>query len=90
MKYYSDELKKFFDTEAECVQAEAEKKKLADEKEKRKEELDDAVKHVTKLLKEWNRDYKEAYSVEIPKEEVDDDDDDDDLISAIARVLFRF
>lgn len=90
MRYYSEELKKFYETEAECVKAESDAKKLADEKDARKKEIDEAVHRLLGLLKGYNKDYKEAYSVEIPKEEVDDDDDDDDLINAIARVLFRF
>ena len=67
MRYYSEELKKFYDTEAECIKAEADAKKLEEEKENRKREVDEAVKRTIKLLKQYNKDYKEAYVVSLSR-----------------------
>lgn len=88
MRYYSDELKKFYDTEAECVKAEADAKKLADEKDARKKEIDEAVHRLLGLLKGYNKDYKEAYSVELEKNEVDEDDEIIDLFDLIRKIVF--
>ena len=91
MRYYSEELKKFYDTEAECIKAESEAKKLEEEKENRKREVDEAVKRTIRLLKQYNKDYKEAYSVEIPKNEIDEPLDLSDLLSTFRiRDLFSF
>lgn len=91
MRYYSEELKKFYDTEAECIKAEADAKKLEEEKENRKREVDEAVKRTIKLLKQYNKDYKEAYSVEIDKNEIDEPLDLSDLLSTFRiRDLFNF
>ena len=87
MRYYSDELKKFYGTEAECVKAEADAKKLADEKGARKKEIDEAVHRLLGLLKGYNKDYKEAYSVELEKNEVDEDDEID-LFDLIRKIIF--
>lgn len=87
MRYYSEELKKFYDTEAECIKAEADAKKLADEKDARKKEIDEAVHHLLGLLKGYNKDYKEAYSVELEKNEVDEDDEID-LFDLIRKIMF--
>lgn len=87
MRYYSEELKKFYDTEAECVKAEADAKKLADEKDARKKEIDEAVHRLLGLLKGYNKDYKEAYSVELEKNEVDEDDEID-LFDLIRKIMF--
>lgn len=87
MRYYSEELKKFYETEAECVKAEADAKKLADEKDARKKEIDEAVHHLLSLLKGYNRDYKEAYSVELEKDEVEEDDEID-LFDLIRKIMF--
>ena len=87
MRYYSEELKKFYDTEAECVKAEADAKKLADEKSARKKEIDEAVHRLLGLLKGYNKDYKEAYSVELEKNEVDEDDEID-LFDLIRKIMF--
>lgn len=86
MRYYSEELKKFYETEAECVKAEADAKKLADEKDARKKEIDNAVHKLLKLLKDYNKDYKEAYSVEVEKDEVDDHDID--VFDLVRRFMF--
>ena len=86
MRYYSEELKKFYDTEAECVKAEADAKKLADEKDARKKEIDNAVHKLLKLLKDYNKDYKEAYSVELEKDEVDEDEID--VFDLIRKIMF--
>lgn len=85
MRYYSEELKKFYDTEAECVKAETDAKKLEEEKESRKREVDEAVKSTIKLLKQYNKDYREAYSVELEKDDVDEEPD---LFDMIRRLLF--
>ena len=85
MRYYSEELKKFYDTEAECVKAEANAKKLEEEKENRKREVDEAVKSTIKLLKQYNKDYKEAYSVELEKDDVDEELD---LFDVVRRLFF--
>ena len=87
MRYYSEELKKFYDTEAECVKAEADAKKLADEKDARKKEIDEAVHRLLGLLKGYNKDYNEAYSVELEKNEVDEDDEID-LFDLIRKIMF--
>ena len=87
MRYYSEELKKFYDTEAECVKAETDAKKLADEKDARKKEIDEAVHRLLGLLKGYNKDYNEAYSVELEKNEVDEDDEID-LFDLIRKIMF--
>lgn len=85
MRYYSEELKKFYDTEAECVKAEENAKKLEEEKESRKREIDEAVKSTIKLLRQYNKDYKEAYSVELEKDDVDEELD---LFDVVRRLFF--
>ena len=86
MRYYSEELKKFYETEAECIKAEADAKKLDEEKDARKKEIDEAVHNLLRLLKSYNKDYKEAYSVEVEKDEVDDHEID--VFDLIRRFMF--
>ena len=68
MKYYSEVTKKFYDTEKDCIKeetkilaeraAEEEKKrKLAEEKEARRKEIEDVLDELTELLKEYSEDY---------------------------------
>lgn len=64
MRYYSDELKQFFDSELACISAEEEHKRRCQEKDARKTAVDDALKNVIKLIEEYNKDYKEAYMYE--------------------------
>ena len=52
MKFYSENLKKFFDTEKECVEAETEAKRKADVEAKKKEELANARKERAKAIDE--------------------------------------
>ena len=87
MRYYSEELKKFYDTEAECVKAEADAKRLDEEKDARKKEIDEAVHNLLRLLKSYNKDYKEAYSVELEKDEVDEQEID--LFDLIRKIMFN-
>lgn len=61
MRYYSDELKKFFDTELQCISAEDEYRKKRDEKNARKQEVDEAFQHAMKLAKDYNKDYEDSY-----------------------------
>jgi len=66
MKYYSDVLRKFYDTEKDCVQAEAQYKKEQDEKAKaeakkaetrkaRAEEVEAAMKAATDARKKYEK-----------------------------------
>lgn len=64
MKYYSEILKKVFDSEQECVEAEAAEKQLTSERKKRaaeveaaRKELQEANTRYNKLLKEYCKDY---------------------------------
>ena len=68
MKYYSEISKKFYDSEKDCLNEETKiiaeraakeekKKRLAEEKEARKKELDDALDNFTELLKKYSEDY---------------------------------
>lgn len=61
MRYYSDELKKFFNTEEQCISAEEEYRKKRDEKDARKREVDEAFKHAMKLAEDYSRDYEVSY-----------------------------
>ena len=75
MKYYSEMLKKTYDTEAECLKAEAEETAKKTKKEERKKETDEAVRKAVDLIAAYNRDYKEGYSITIGDEEVEMGDD---------------
>lgn len=66
MKFYSEELKKFFDTEEDCVEAEEQayimkqeaeekKAKLAEERKARAEEVEDALKKVQEAKENYNK-----------------------------------
>ena len=52
MKFYSENLKKFFDTEKECLAAEEESKRKAEVEAKKKEELANARKERAKAIDE--------------------------------------
>ena len=54
MRFYSDELKKFFDTEEECLSAEETAKVEAEEKKVTKAKLAKAKKKVAELQKEYD------------------------------------
>lgn len=64
MRYYSDELKQFFDSESECISAEEAYMRHRKEKDERKTEVDIAFNNLIKLIEEYNKDYKEAYTYE--------------------------
>lgn len=64
MRYYSDELKQFFDSESECISAEEAYKRHCQEKDERKTEVDIAFNNLIKLIEEYNKDYKEVYTYE--------------------------
>ena len=64
MRYYSDELKQFFDSESECISAEEAHKRHCQEKDERKTEVDIAFNNLIKLIEEYNKDYNEAYTYE--------------------------
>ena len=60
MKYYSDELKKFFDTEKECVEAEETAAKAAAEAQAKAEELKAARKERAQEVEDAYKAIREA------------------------------
>lgn len=65
MKYYSEETKKFYDTEKELIKAEEEKKATALSVSKQKKELSDAItladETLEKAIADYNKIKEEAY-----------------------------
>lgn len=59
MKYYSEVLKKQFDTEKECLEAEESFAKKEKDKEARKTEACDAIRHAIDLVSKFEDDYHE-------------------------------
>lgn len=68
MKFYSEKLKAFYDSEADCVKAEKdyeektkheeeEKKRKASERKERAKKVEEAYNYYHKLLKEFIEDY---------------------------------